>query len=106
MKDRTSELIERLSDLESRDEIDQQIEDLFEDLKESLIQRGYDLESSTNHLKGGQRILSRDYPDYEFYNELNFIKTGLEGNWVAIMDDYENYMEIQNAINDITSKFF
>jgi hypothetical protein len=106
METRTNELIERLSDMNSREEIDQEVQQSFEELNKSLRQRGYEFDKDNGNFKGGQRIFSRDLPDYEYYNELNFIKNGLEDKWIAIMDDYENYKKIENSINDITIKFY
>jgi|WetSurMetagenome_2_1015567.scaffolds.fasta_scaffold00003_3 hypothetical protein len=106
MKTRTSELIERLSAMESMEEINTEVEDTYDELKESLINRGYEFDKPSGEFKGGQRILSGDYSDYEYYKELNFIKNGLEDSWIAIMDDYENFKEIEDSINDITIKFF
>jgi len=106
MVPRTQELIESLSEMDSRDEIDLEVNRLFEELKESLMQRGYEFEEYTGNFIGGQRIFGRDSSDYEFYNELLFIKDGLEDKWIARMDDYDNYKEIENSINDITIRFF
>jgi hypothetical protein len=106
MKRRTSELIEKLSAMESMEEINIEVEGTYDELKESLINRGYEFDEPSGEFKGGQRILSGDFSDYENYKELNFIKNGLEDRWIAIMDDYENYKEIEDQINDITIKFY
>lgn len=106
METRTSELIERLSEMSTREEIDLELQQSYEELNESLSERGYRFEEGSGNFTGGQRILTRDLPDYSYYNELNFIKHGLEDEWIANMDDYENYREIENSINDITFKFY
>jgi hypothetical protein len=106
METRTSQLIERLSEMSTREEIDLEVEQSYEELNESLSERGYIFEEGSGNFKGGQRILTRDLPDYSYYNELNYIKHGLNDEWIAMLDDYENYHEIENSINDITIKLF
>lgn len=106
MEKRTNDLIKKLSRIESRDEIDLEVLNAYQELQDSLVQRGYVIEDESGSFRGGQRILGRDLSDYEYYNELNFIKNGLEDKWVAMMDDYDNYKEIEDRITDITVKFF
>lgn len=105
METRTNELIESLSDLDSRDEIDFEVQQSFEGLSESLRQRGYEFEDTTGNFIGGQKILSRDMSDYNYYNEVNFINNGLNGSWIAVMDDYRNFKEIEDSVNDLIIKF-
>lgn len=105
METRTNDLIESLSDLNSRDEIDHEVQQSFEELSELLRQRGYEFEDTTGNFVGGQRILSPDMSDYNYYNEVNFINNGLNGRWIAMMDDYENFKEIEDSVNDIIIKF-
>lgn len=106
METRTKELIEKLSEMITREEIDLEVQKSFEELSETLNECGYKFEEGTEAFTGGQPILTRDLSDYSYYNELNFIKKGLEDEWIANMDDYENYTGIENSINDIIIKFY
>lgn len=106
METRTSELIERLSKMETKEDIENEVQESFNDLSESLSDRGYTFEEETQNFRGGQSILDRDFSDYSYYNELNFIKDGLGERWVAVMDDYTNFKEIEDSVNDIIIKLY
>jgi|WetSurMetagenome_2_1015567.scaffolds.fasta_scaffold1776205_1 hypothetical protein len=101
MEIRTRELIERLSQVENRDEIVSEVQESYEEHRDSLSNRGYLFNDSNRDFVAGQPIQRGDLFDYYYYNELNFIINGLEDRWIANIDDYENYFEIENSIRNI-----
>jgi hypothetical protein len=106
METRTKNLIDRLSEMSSREEIEDEVIYSHEELTQSLRERGFEFEQDTDNFRGGQSLTNQhDLADYYYYSELNFIKKGLEDDWVANIDDYENYKAIEDQINDIIIEY-
>jgi hypothetical protein len=96
MENRTKNLIDRLLELTSKEQIDEEILFSHEEISESLKDRGFKInEDSYQDIASDQSITSQhDFSDFKFYNEVNFIKNGLEHGWSTYINDRENYQNI------------
>lgn len=103
MDKRTNDLINRLLDLTSKEEIDEEILDTHKEISESLKNRGFEIdENGFQDFTPDQSITSRqDFSDFKLYNEVNFIRNGLNHGWSTYLNDQENYKDIQDQIEDI-----
>ena len=107
MEQRTNQFIIDLSDLESMDEILDQVNNEVESYKQSLLARGYRFneEEYTDELAGGQRIMASDASDIAYLDEIAYIKRGLATGWVSRLDDQQRFDVIRNRIEDIILPF-
>lgn len=103
MDNRTNDLINRLLDLESTEEVNEEILSTHDEISSLLKESGYIIEDEGfQDFVADQSITNRqDYSDFKYYNEINFIKNGLENGWSTYVDDQENYKNIQDQIEDI-----
>lgn len=103
MDNRTEILINRLLELESTEEIKEEIFSAHNEISIALKNRGYFIkDNGYQDFVAEQPITNRvDYLDYKYYNEINFIKNGLSNRWSTYFDDQENYKNIQDQIIEI-----
>jgi len=107
MEHRTREFIESLSELESRDEIADIVNAEVDSYKQSLQQRGYRFneEQLPDQIAGGQRLMSRDRADIDYYEEIVHIKEGISTGWVSKLNDQDRFDEIRDQVDDILLDF-
>jgi hypothetical protein len=103
MDNRTKDLINRLLELASIDEVNEEILSTHEEISGSLKDKGYVIEDEGfQDFVADQSISNRqDFTDFKYYNEINFIKNGIEHGWSTYVDDQENYEDIQDQIEDL-----
>jgi hypothetical protein len=108
MEKRTQILIDRLLDLTSRDEIDQIIGDSYSNIKQSLMDQGYLFQEDKvfHDLKEEQAFSNhQEIADSQYYEEINFIKNGLQFGWSSNLTDFERFKFIQDSIDEIIVQF-
>jgi len=106
MDNRTKNLIDLLAGTNSCDEISRIVNERQNKAKLSLINKGYKFREGNEDLEGLQSIRSKnDIMESKYYEELNFIKRGLNTEWSHNFSDYERFKEIQHDINDILIQF-
>ncbi len=107
MERRTRQFIDGLSELESRDELVNQVIDEVDSHKQALQAQGYrfNTEEHTDELEGGQRIMAADTGDIAYLDEIAHIKKGITSEWVSRLDDLQRFDEIRHQVDDILFEF-
>ncbi len=110
MEKLTSDLINRLRESETKQDIIDLIDNTHLDLKAKLLVKGTkfhdDNSNFSQDIVGGQRFFGlEDVTNARSYEEVNYIRTGLKRRWVSMIDDSERFDSIMNDIQDIMDKF-
>ena len=106
MEQQTKELIEKLSSLGSKEEVESTVLNEVGRCKKSLQERHYkfDLVDYPDELSPGQAIINKDVNETRYMEELVHIKRGITDEWVHHVDDHFRFNEIRNAVMDVLFK--
>lgn len=110
MENGTKKLIDLLVNAESINEVSDIVNKNHSLLKERLALRGLKFYNNemphSQDVIGNQIISKKDIHDYNNYEEINFIRRGLETGWIENIDDTERFKQIEYQIKDILNRFF
>lgn len=108
MLNETSNLLTKLESFENKEEIIIYVNKIHLEIKNKLFKQGVIFHKEENFhrpidLNNGlpQNI---NEVDFQFYNEVNFIRQGINSNWVDITTERERYDEIQIRTDNLFVK--
>jgi len=105
MNIKTQILIQKLKQYNSKEELLECIKSNHLEFKMSLLSDGYKLHAEDSLMPDcliGNQTISEDTSDS--YEEISFIKEGVEGNWIGKVDDIEKFSKIKKEIETIIEK--
>jgi hypothetical protein len=106
MENTTSNLLLKLAELNNREEIIQLVSSIHQELKNKLLSQGikfYDEKSiHPQYLEFEQYFSDSNIKtDIMIYEEVNYIRNGLNGSWVANTTDKYRFDPIQKKIKEL-----
>ena len=105
MHEKTTDFIEKLKDINSKEELTTFVQIRHSEFKDSLLKDGirfYDEDSLWADGIIGNQVISAE--TFNAFEELCFIKNGIVGNWIVKLNDTEKFIAIKNEITSIIDK--